>query len=234
LLLSDVGALAINPSVYPNIPYDVVKDFSPVGMVSYSPHAFGVHPSVPVNNVKELIDFAKANPGKLNFAISGTGGAPHLAGIAFAQRTGINWAYIPYKGGSQAVADVASGQANVIMNGMLATYPTMKSGRIRALAISSAQRVSSAPEVPTIAETLPGFETGSYQGLLAPAGTPRDVVGKLNAEVAKILATPEMREKLAVLGTEVRTAQPEALGTFIAAEKIRWAQVIKESGIKFD
>ena len=123
LLLSDVGALAINPSVYPNIPYDVVKDFSPVGMVSYSPHAFGVHPSVPVNNVKELIDYAKANPGKLNFAISGTGGAPHLAGIAFAQRTGINWAYIPYKGGSQAVADVASGQANVIMNGMLATYP---------------------------------------------------------------------------------------------------------------
>jgi tripartite-type tricarboxylate transporter receptor subunit TctC len=211
LLLSDVGALAINPSVYPNIPYDVVKDFSPVGMVSYSPHAFGVHPSVPVNNVKELIDYAKANPGKLNFAISGTGGAPHLAGIAFAQRTGIKWAYIPYKGGSQAVADVASGQANVIMNGMLATYPTMKSGRIRALAISSAQRVSSAPEVPTIAETLPGFETGSYQGLLAPAGTPRDVVSKLNAEVAKILATPE-----------------------IATEKIRWAQVIKESGIKFD
>ena len=234
LLLSDVGALAINPSVYPNIPYDVVKDFSPVGMVSYSPHAFGVHPSVPVNTVKELIDYAKANPGKLNFAISGTGGAPHLAGIAFAQRTGINWAYIPYKGGSQAVADVASGQANVIMNGMLATYPTMKSGRIRALAISSAQRVGSAPEVPTIAETLPGFETGSYQGLLAPAGTPRDVVGKLNAEVAKILATQEMREKLAILGTEVRTAQPEALGTFIAAEKIRWAQVIKESGIKFD
>jgi tripartite-type tricarboxylate transporter receptor subunit TctC len=234
LLLSDVGALAINPSVYPNIPYDVVKDFSPVSMVSYSPHAFGVHPSVPVNTVKELIDYAKANPGKLNFAISGTGGAPHLAGIAFAQRAGIKWAYIPYKGGSQAVADVASGQANVIMNGMLATYPTMKSGRIRALAISSAQRVSSAPEVPTIAETLPGFETGSYQGLLAPAGTPRDVVSKLNAEVAKILATPEMREKLAVLGTEVRTAQPEALGTFIAAEKTRWAQVIKESGIKFD
>jgi tripartite-type tricarboxylate transporter receptor subunit TctC len=231
LLLSDVGALAINPSVYPNMPYDVVKDFSPVGMVAYSPHAFGVHPSVPVNSVKELIDYAKANPGKLNFAISGTGGAPHLAGIAFAQRTGINWAY---KGGSQAVADVASGQANVIMNGMLATYPTMKSGRIRALAISSAQRVGSAPEVPTIAETLPGFETGSYQGLLAPAGTPRDVVGKLNAEIAKILATQEMREKLAVLGTEVRTAQPEALGSFIANEKTRWALVIKESGIKFD
>ncbi|MFZ2737653.1 MAG: tripartite tricarboxylate transporter substrate binding protein [Burkholderiaceae bacterium] len=234
LLLSDVGALAINPSVYPNMPYDPVRDFAPVNMVSYSPHVLGVHPSVPANNVKELIDYAKANPGKLNFAISGTGGAPHLAGIAFAQRTGISWTYIPYKGGSQAVADVAGGQANVIMNGMLATYPTVKSGRIRALALSGAQRVASASDVPTIAETLPGFETGSYQGVLAPAGTPRDVIAKLNAEISKILASSEMREKLAVLGTEVRTGQPEALGSFIAGEKSRWAQVIREAGVKFD
>ena len=234
LLLSDVGALAINPSVYPNMPYDPVREFAPVKIVSYSPHVLGVHPSVPVNTVKELIDYAKANPGKLNFAISGTGGAPHLAGIAFAQRTGISWTYIPYKGGSQAVADVAGGQANVIMKGMLATYPTVKSGRIRALALSGAQRVSSAAEVPTIAETLPGFETGSYQGVLAPVGTPRDVVAKLNTEISKILATSEMREKLAVLGTEVRTGQPEALGSFIASEKTRWAQVIREAGVKFD
>ena len=226
--------LWLSPFLREKLPYDPVRDFAMISPLTFYPFVVSVTPASPFKSIEELIAYAKANPGKLNFAISGTGGAPHLAGIAFAQRTGINWAYIPYKGGSQAVADVASGQANVIMNGMLATYPTMKSGRIRALAISSAQRVGSAPEVPTIAETLPGFETGSYQGLLAPAGTPRDVVGKLNAEVAKILATPEMREKLAVLGTEVRTAQPEALGTFIAAEKTRWAQVIKESGIKFD
>ena len=234
MLLSDVGALAINPSVYPNMPFDPVKDFAPVILVAYSPHVLGVHPSVPVNSVKELVEYAKANPGKLNFANSGNGGAPHLAGIAFAQRTGISWAYIPYKGGSQAVADVAGGQANVIMNGMLATYPTVKSGRIKGLAVSSAQRVASAPELPTIAETLPGFETGSYQGLLAAAGAPRDVVAKLNAEITRILATAEMREKLAAQGTEVRSGTPESLGAFISGEKTRWAQVIRESGVKFD
>ena len=234
LLLTDLSVLSINQSVFANMPYDGIKDFSPVIMVSYSPHALGVHPSVPVNSVKELIDYAKANPGKLNFAISGTGGAPHLAGIAFAQRTGINWAYIPYKGGSQAVADVASGQSNVIMNGMLATYPTIKSGRIKGLAVSSLHKVSSAPELATIAEVLPGFESGSYQGIVAPAGTSSEVVAKLNAEITRIMATQDMKDRLAAQGTEVRSSSPDALLNFLRAEKNRWAQVIKESGIKFD
>jgi tripartite-type tricarboxylate transporter receptor subunit TctC len=234
LLLTDLSVLSINQSVFANMPYDGIKDFSPVIMVSYSPHALGVHPSVPVNSVKELIDYAKANPGKLNFAISGTGGAPHLAGIAFAQRTGINWAYIPYKGGSQAVADVASGQSNVIMNGMLATYPTIKSGRIKGLAVSSLHKVSSAPELATIAEVLPGFESGSYQGIVAPAGTPSEVVAKLNAEITRIMATQDMKDRLAAQGTEVRSSSPDALLNFLRAEKTRWAQVIKDSGIKFD
>jgi len=234
LLLTDLSVLSINQSVFANMPYDGIKDFAPVIMVAYSPHALGVHPSVPVNSVKELIDYAKANPGKLNFAISGTGGAPHLAGIAFAQRTGINWAYIPYKGGSQAVADVASGQSNVIMNGMLATYPTMKSGRIKGLAVSSLHKVSSAPELATIAEVLPGFETGSYQGIVAPAGTPSEVVAKLNAEIARIMATQDMKDRLATQGTEVRSSSPDALLNFLRTEKARWAQVIKDSGIKFD
>ena len=234
LLLTDLSVLSINQSVFANMPYDGIKDFAPVIMVAYSPHALGVHPSVPVSSVKELIDYAKANPGKLNFAISGTGGAPHLAGIAFAQRTGINWAYIPYKGGSQAVADVAAGQSNVIMNGMLATYPTIKSGRIKGLAVSSLHKVSSAPELPTIAEVLPGFETGSYQGIVAPAGTSSEVVAKLNAEITRIMATQDMKDRLAAQGTEVRSSSPDALLNFLRAEKTRWAQVIKESGIKFD
>ena len=234
LLLLDVGALSINPSVYPNMPFDPVKDFAPVTMISYSPHVLGVHPSLPVNSVRELIEFAKANPGKLNFAVSGTGGAPHLAGIEFAQRTGISWAYIPYKGGSVAVADVAGGQANVIMNGMLATYPTVKSGRIRGLAVSSAQKVAAAPELPTIAEILPGFETGSYQGMLAPAGTPAEIVTKLNTELTRILASADMKDRLASQGTEVRSGTPAALGNFVASERTRWARVIKDSGAKFD
>ncbi|HLX79737.1 MAG TPA: tripartite tricarboxylate transporter substrate binding protein [Burkholderiales bacterium] len=235
MLLSDVGALSINPSVYPDMTFDPAKDFSPIIMVSYSPHVLAVHPSLPVTNVKELIAYAKANPGKLNFANSGTGGAPHLAGVEFAARTGVQWVYIPYKGGSAAVTDVIAGNANVLFNGMLATYPSVKSGRLRGLAVSSAQRVASAPELPTVAESgVPGFETGSYQGLLAAAGTPHDIVLKLNAELSRILNTPEMKEFLAKQGTEVRTGPPEALGTFIVKEKARWAKVVKEAGIKAD
>jgi tripartite-type tricarboxylate transporter receptor subunit TctC len=235
MLLSDVGALAINPSVYPNMPYDPVKDFSPVIMVSYSPHVLAVHPSVPATNIKELVAYAKANPGKLNFANSGTGGAPHLAGVEFAQRTGVQWAYIPYKGGSQAVADVIAGQSNVLFNGMLATYPSVKGGRLRGIAVSSAERVPSAPELPTVAESgLAGFVTGSYQGLLAATGTPRDIIAKLNAELTRILNTQDIKDMLAKQGTEVRAGTPEALGTFIASEKARWAKVVKEAGIKAD
>ena len=234
MLLSDVGALSINPSVYASMPFDPVKDFSPIVMVSYSPHVLAVHPSVPVSNVQELIAYAKANPGKMNFANSGTGGAPHLAGVDFAARTGVQWAYIPYKGGSQAVTDVIAGNSNVLFNGMLATYPSVKGGRLKGLAISGAARVPSAPELPTIAETLPGFVTGSYQGLLAAAGTPRDIVLKLNGELTRILNTAEMKEFLAKQGTEVRTGTPEALGNFIATEKARWAKVVKEAGIKAD
>jgi tripartite-type tricarboxylate transporter receptor subunit TctC len=233
MLLSDVGALAINPSVYASMPFDPVKDFSPIVMVSYSPHVLAVHPSVPVSSVQELIAYAKANPGKMNFANSGTGGAPHLAGVEFAARTGVQWTYIPYKGGSAAVIDVIAGNANVLFNGMLATYPSVKGGRLKGLAVSSAQRVPSAPELPTVAESgLPGFVTGSYQGLLAAAGTPRDIVAKLNAEFTRILNTAEMKEMLAKQGTEVRAGTPEALGTFIAEEKTRWAKVVREAGIK--
>jgi tripartite-type tricarboxylate transporter receptor subunit TctC len=235
MLLSDVGALSINPSVYPNMLFDPAKDFSPIVMVSYSPHVLAVHPSVPVASVKELVAYAKASPGKLNFAMSGTGGAPHLAGVAFAQRTGVEWAFIPYKGGSQAVTAVIAGEANVLFNGMLATYPSVKSGRLKGLAVSSAKRVASAPELPTVAESdLPGFETGSYQGLLAAAGTPREIVAKLNTELTRILNSQDMKDMLAKQGTEVRTGPPEALGNFIAAEKTRWAKVVKEAGVTAD
>lgn len=234
-LLSDVGALSINPSVYPDMTFDPAKDFSPIIMVSYSPHVLAVHPSLPVKTVQELIAYAKANPGKLNFANSGTGGAPHLAGVEFAQRTGVQWVYIPYKGGSAAVTDVIAGNANVLFNGMLATYPAVKGGRLRGLAVSSAQRVASAPELPTVAESgVPGFETGSYQGLLAAAGTPRDIVLKLNGELTRILNTQDMKEFLAKQGTEVRSGPPEALASFIVSEKARWAKVVKEAGIKAD
>lgn len=235
LLLTDLGGLVISASVYPQLPFNPSKDFTPVAMVSYSPHVLAVHPSVPVKNVKELVQHAKANPGKLNFAVSGIGGAPQLAGIEFAQRTGVQWTYIPYKGGSDAVAAVAAGQADVLFNGMLATWPTVQGGRLRALAISSAQRVPSAPDTPTVAEQgLPGFETGSFQGVVGPAGMPRETVAKLNAELNRILATADMKERFAKQGTEVRTGTPESLGAWLRNEQSRWAKVVKESGAKFE
>ena len=235
LLLTDVGGLVISASVYPKLPFNPSADFTPVVMVSYSPHVLAVHPSVKASSIKELIELAKANPGKLNFAISGIGGAPQLAGIEFAQRTGVQWTYIPYKGGSDAVAAVAAGQADVLFNGMLATWPTVQGGRMRALAISSAQRVPSAADTPTVAEQgLPGFETGSFQGVVGPAGIARDIVAKVNGELIKILNSQEMKDRFAKQGTEVRTGTPESLGQWLKTEQARWSKVVKESGAKFD
>ena len=235
LLLTDLGGLVISASVYPQLPFNPAKDFSPVVMVAYSPHVLGVHPSVGVKDVRELVAKAKAQPGKLNFAVSGIGGAPQLAGIEFAQRTGVQWTYIPYKGGSDAVAAVAAGQADVLFNGMLATWPTVQGGRIKALAISSAQRVPSAPETPTVAEQgLPGFETGSFQGVVGPAGIAPEIVAKLNAELVRALNTADMKERFGKQGTEVRTGTPEALGEWLRTEQARWARVVKESGAKFE
>ena len=235
LLLTDLGGLVISASVYPHLPFNPARDFTPVVMVAYSPHVLAVHPSVPARDVKELVALAKAQPGRLNFAVSGIGGAPQLAGIEFAQRMGVQWTYIPYKGGSDAVAAVAAGQADVLFNGMLATWSTVQGGRLRALAISSAQRVPSAPDTPTVAEQgLPGFETGSFQGVIGPAAMPRETVAKLNAELVKILALAEMKERFAKLGTEIRTGTPESLGTWLRDEQARWARVVKESGAKFE
>ena len=235
VLLADIGALAISPSVYPTLPFDPSRDFAPVSMVAYSPHILVVNPGVPANSVQELVALAKAKPGKLNFAISGVGGAPHLAGVEFALRTGVQWEYIPYKGGSQAIADVAGGQADVTLNGMLATYPLVKGGKLRILAVSSSHRMSAIADVPTLAESgLPGFETGSWQGVVAPAGTPRDVVLRLNSEIARIVGTPEMRDNLARQGAEVRTNTPEEFATFIRAETARWAKVVKDANVKVE
>ncbi len=235
LLITDLGGLVISASVYPKLPFNPSKDFTPVVMVSYSPHVLAVHPSVQVKDVRELVAMAKAHPGKLNFAVSGIGGAPQLAGTEFAQRMGLDWVYIPYKGGADAVTAVVGGQAHVLFTGMLATWPSVTGGRLRALAISSARRVPSAPDTPTVAEQgLPGFETGSYQGFVGPLGIPRETVAKLNAELSKALNATDMKERFAKQGTEVRTGTPESLGEWMRAEQAKWARIVKESGARFD
>jgi tripartite-type tricarboxylate transporter receptor subunit TctC len=235
LLLTDIGALCISASAYPALPFDPRKAFAPVVLVSYSPHVLGVHPSVPARTVKDLVALAKSRPGALTFATAGVGSAPHLAGVEFALRTGVRWTYVPYKGGSQAVTDVVAGHADVLFNGMLSTYPFVTSGKLRALAVSSARRAAAAPNLPTVSESgLPGFETGSWQGVLAPAGTRRAVVDKLNAELHRILTLPDVKERLAAQGTEVRAGTPDALETFMQKEIVRWAEVVRQVGLKIE
>jgi tripartite-type tricarboxylate transporter receptor subunit TctC len=231
LLLCDVGALAISPSVYPRMALDPSKELRGATMLAYSPHLLVVHPSVPANNLKELVALSKQKD--LNFAVSGTGGAPHLAGVALAQAVGARWEYVPYKGGSQAITDTVGGQTQVMMNGMLATYPHVQNGKLKLLAVSKRSRMPLIGEVPTIAEQgVPGFESGSWQGVLVPKATPDAIVARLNAELVRAIRSPDVRARLAGQGAEVVTMTPAEQDQFFAAERKRWAQVVATAGIK--
>ena len=233
LLLCDTGSLAISPSVYPKLPFDPSKDLRGVAMLAYSPHLLVVHPSVAANDLQALVAASKKNP--LNFAISAPGGAPHLAGVAVEQATGARWQYIPYKGGSQAIGDTVAGQTQVLMNGMLATLPFVQSGKLKVIGVSKATRVPLLPDVPTIAEQgVAGFESGTWQGVLMPAGTPKAVVDRLSAELTRIIGTPEVRERLIAQGAEVHTMNPAAFSTFFERERKQWAVVVKDGGVTID
>ena len=234
LVLMDVGNLAISPSLY-KLPFHVEKDFAPVAMVAYSPHLLVVSPQVPVSTVAELVAYAKAQKGKLNFAAAGgNGSATHLAGVVFAQRSGIQWGYVPYKGGAQAMTDLIGGQIDVTFNGMVATLPHVKAGKIKLLALSSARRHAELPQVPTVAETLPGFLTGSWQGLLAPAGTPKAVVDKIHAEVLRITAMPDVQERLTMLGAEPSRQSPADFAQWLRQEIPAMAKIVKDEKITLE
>lgn len=231
LVLMDVGNLVISPALY-KLPFNIEKDFAPVAMVAYSPHLLVVSSKVPANTPAELVAYAKSQKGKLNFAAAaGTGSAPHLAGVVFAQRTGIEWGYVPYKGGAQAMTDLIGGQVDVTFNGMVATYPHVKAGKIKLIALSSAKRHPDLPNVPTVNEMLPGFLTGSWQGLLAPAGTPRAVIDKLHAEVQRITALPDVKERLAALGAEPSSMTPADFATWLKNELPAMAKIVKDEKI---
>lgn len=234
LALMDVGNLSIAPSLY-KLPFDVQNDFAPVAMVAYSPHLLVTSSKVPANTTAELIAWAKANKGKVNYAAAaGMGSATHLAGVVFAQRAGIDWGYVPYKGGAQAMTDLVGGQIDVTFNGMVATYPHVKAGKIKLIALSSPKRNAQVPDAPTVGETLPGFVTGSWQGLLAPAGTPKAVVDTINAEVLRITALPEVREKLTTLGAEPSRMSPADFGSWLKAEVPAMAKVVKDNKITIE
>jgi tripartite-type tricarboxylate transporter receptor subunit TctC len=233
MLLCDVGALAITASVYSKLPFDPSKDLRGATMLAYSPHLLVVHPSVPANNLTELVALSHKQP--LNFAVTAIGSAPHLAGVAIEKSTGARWQYIPYKGGSQAIGDTVAGQTQVLMNGMLATLPFVQSGKLKVIGVSKAQRVPLLASVPTIAEQgVKGFESGTWQGVLLPAGTPSAVLNKLNAELVAIIRSPEVRERLVSQGAEVHTMSPAEFTQFFERERKNWAAVVAKGGVKID
>jgi tripartite-type tricarboxylate transporter receptor subunit TctC len=233
LLLCDVGALAITGSVYTKLAFDPSRDLAGITMLAYSPHMLVVHPSVPANTLPELVALSKKT--LLNFAVTAIGSAPHLAGVAVERATGARWQYIPYKGGSQAIQDTIGGQAQVLMNGMLATLPHVQSGKLKAIAVSKHSRMAMTPNLPTISEMgVAGFESGTWQGVLTPAGTPPRIVQALNAELVRIIRSPEVRARLTGQGAEVVTMTPAEFSQFFNTERTRWAKVVAEAGVRLD
>ena len=231
LLLCDTGALAITASVYDKLPFNPSKDLRGVTMLAYSPHLLVVHPSVPANNLKELVALSRTQ--KLNFAVTAIGSAPHVAGVAVEKATQADWVYIPYKGGAQAISDTVAGQTQVLMNGMLATLPQVQAGKLKVIGVSKATRVAQLPQVATIAEQgVAGFESGTWQGLLVPANTPPAVLARLHAEITRIIRTPEVQDRLTSQGAEVVTMTPTEFSTFFERERKLWAAVVAQGGIK--
>jgi tripartite-type tricarboxylate transporter receptor subunit TctC len=230
-----ISTHAINASLYKSLPYDPVKDFAPITLIARVPNMLVVNPDVPAKNVAELIALMKANPAKYTFASSGNGTSQHLSGELFKAMAGVDMQHIPYKGSPPALQDVVGGQVTMTFDNITTAWPLAKAGKLRALAVTTARRSAIAPDVPTLAESgLAGYEVGSWQGAFAPAGTPPEIVKRLNAEMVKIINMPDVREKLVGLGAEPVANTPEEFGALVKTEVAKWADVVKKSGAKVD
>lgn len=228
-------AHTINVSLYSNLNYDLVKDFAPVTMLGLTANIVVVHPSVPAKSVKELIALAKARPGQLNYASSGSGSSSHLAGELFKNLAHVSMTHIPYKGGGPAVTSLISGEASVGFATMPSVLPHVKAGKLRGLAVTTSRRSQAAPALPTVAEAgLPDYEASTWYCLLFPAGAPKDIVARLNAETIKVLGHADVKNRLAGLGYEIITSTPEELAAHIRSEIVKWGKVVKASGIRDD
>ncbi len=235
ILMGFVGTHAINPSLYKSMPYDNVKDFEPVGLVATATIVLVTHPTVPAKSVKELIALAKAKPGELTFGSPGNGTPQHLAGELFNTMAQVKTTHIPYKGAVPALQDLLGGRISFIFSSMPPALPHVKLGKINALAVTSTKHSPATPELPTVAESgLPGYEVINWYGVLAPRGTPKEIVAKLNAEITRIMNLPEVKERLAGQGAEMLTSTPQEFGAFIRSETAKWAKVVKFSGARID
>jgi len=236
VLLADSTTLAVNPSLYKKLPYDPQKDFLPISLTARFAMLLVVNPSLTrAGSVKEFIAEAKRDPGKINFASVGAGTTHHLAMELFKQQTSISLNHIPYKGAAPAVQDLVGGQVPVMFLDLAAGGPQIRAGRIKALAVASARRISALPDVPTVAESgVPGFEAWAWQGLVVPAGTPQEVMARLRAEYSKAVGDPAVRQKLIDAGVEPLTSTPEELAAYIKSETAKWAKVVKEANIKVE
>ncbi len=235
LLMGAVATHAINPSLYPAMPYDAARDFAPVTQVASTPNVLVVNPSVPATTVGEFIAYAKANPGKLNFGSGSSGSAGHLAGELFKTLAVVDMTHIPYKGAAPAMQDLVGGRIDLMFDNLASSLSQVRAGRVKALAVTTAKRSALAPELPTIAESaLPGFDITTWFGVFAPAGTPRAVLEVLHDEFTRALAAPDVREKMLALGAEPVGNRPEEFAEYIRVEAAKYARLVKSSGAKAD
>lgn len=235
LLMGHIGTLGVNPSIYPNLPYDPIKSFAPVAYVARVPNVLVVNANSPIKTFKDLIDAAKAKPGQLTYSSGGNGSAAHITFESLKLRTKIFMLHIPYRGTAPSITDLIAGQVDATFTGAPAVLPHVKSGRLRALAVSSSARIAVLPDVPTVAESgYPGFEADQWYGLVAPAGTPAEVVARLNGIVNRSLALPDVAQQLATEGAVPVPTTPAAFGELIAREIPRWREVVKAGNVKPD
>ena len=231
LLFSAAAAMTIHPNTYKTIPYDPVRDFAPISLVALSEYILAVHPSLPVESVKDLIALAKARPGQIIYGSSGTFGLPHLAGELLEQAAGIDMIHVPYKGGGPAARAILGGEVAFMFGTGPTVVPLSKAGRLRLIAIASNKRSPAMPELPTVAETLPGVEVSAWYGLLAPAGTPREIITRLHAETVKAVADPKVASAIRNAGGEPVTSTPEEFAAYIKSEIARWGKAVKAANL---
>ena len=234
LVMGSFGTHAVNVSLFSSMPYDPVKDFAPIILVLEAEGLLVVHPSVPAQSVLDLIAYGRAHPGKLTYASAGMGTASHLAGELFKTMAKVEMTHVPYKGNVPAITDLLAGQTSLLFGTMPTVLPHAKAGKLRALATIGSVRSAAAPELPTVAETLPGFEVNNWVGLLAPAGTPNDIVRKWNVEVNRVMTGADIKQRLPVEGARYSPNTPEEFGAFIKSEIAKWAPVVKASGARVD